>query len=109
LPELNVDKSVLHNLRAHLEAIRDGAGPNVDLLLDLNFNTDTEGYLKMRIMEVDIDRLPWDEELFTNAPRFEQRQLIVPAEPGWGTEPNEEGIRAHEPRPGGGLLNYRQP
>jgi galactonate dehydratase len=62
----------------------------------------------LRIMEVDIDRLPWDEELFTNAPRFEQGQLIVPDDPGWGTEPNEEGIRAHEPRPGGGLLNYRQ-
>jgi L-alanine-DL-glutamate epimerase-like enolase superfamily enzyme len=46
MPELNVDKPVLRNLRAHLEAIRDGAGPNVDLLLDLNFNAKTEGYLK---------------------------------------------------------------
>ncbi len=216
LPELNVDKSVLRNLRTHLEAIRDGAGPNVDLLLDLNFNAKTEGYLKilraitdiemfwveidsyspaalahirqqsphpisscetllglreflpyfreqamdvaivdavwngvwqsmkiaaaadahevniaphnfyghlatmmnahfaaatpnLRIMEVDIDRLPWDEEVFTKAPCFEQGQLIVPDEPGWGTEPNEDGIRAHEPRPGGGLLHYRQP
>ncbi len=25
----------------------------------------------LRIMEVDIDRLPWDEELFTKVPRFE--------------------------------------
>src|SRR5499427_2489604 len=46
-PELNVDKKVLRNLRAHLEAIRDGAGPDVDLMLDLNFNAKTEGYLKI--------------------------------------------------------------
>ena len=46
-PELNVDKKILQNLRAHLEAIRDGAGPDVDLLLDLNFNAKTEGYLKI--------------------------------------------------------------
>jgi hypothetical protein len=28
----------LRNLRAHLEAIRDGAGADMELLLDLNFN-----------------------------------------------------------------------
>jgi L-alanine-DL-glutamate epimerase-like enolase superfamily enzyme len=200
---------------AHLEAIRDGAGQNADLLLDPNFNAKTEGYLKilraiadfqmfwveidsysptllghvrrqsphpisscetllrlresglfpravngcrdrrcgvegvwqsmkiaaaadahevniaphnfyghlatmmnahfaagtpnLRIMEVDIDRLPWEEDLFTNAPRFQDGQLIVPDEPGWGTEPNEDAIRAHEPRARGGLLNYRRP
>jgi hypothetical protein len=33
----------------------------------------------------------------------------VPDELGRGTEPNEEKIRAHETRAGGGLLNYRQP
>ena len=215
-PELNVDKNVLRNLRAHLEAIRDGAGPDVDLLLDLNFNAKTEGYLKilraiadfdmfwveidsyspaalayirrqsshpvsscetllglreflpyfreqsmdvaiidavwngvwqsmkiaaaadafevniaphnfyghlatmmnahfaaavpnLRIMEIDIDRLPWDEELFTPAPRFENGHLVLPDTPGWGTEPNEDAIRAHPPRAGGGLLHYRQP
>jgi len=46
VPELNVDKAVLLNLRVHLEAIRDGAGPDNDLLLDLSFNAKTEGYLK---------------------------------------------------------------
>jgi galactonate dehydratase len=216
MPELNVDKNVLRNLRAHLEAMRDGAGPDVDLLLDLNFNAKTEGYLKilraiadqemfwveidsyspsalahirrqsphpisscetllglreflpyfseqsmdvaiidavwngvwqsmkiaaaaeahevniaphnfyghlatmmnahfaaaapnLRIMEVDIDRLPWDAELFTNAPQFEDGHLIVPDGPGWGTEPEEEALQAHPPRTGGGLLSYRQP
>jgi galactonate dehydratase len=216
VPELNVDRNVLRNLLAHLEAIRDGAGPNVDLLLDLNFNAKTEGYLKilrsiadfdmfwveidsynpaalayirrqsphpisscetllglreflpylreqamdvaiidavwngvwqsmkiataadafevniaphnfyghlctmmnahfaaaapnLRIMEVDVDRLAWDHELFTVLPRFEDGHLLVPDSPGWGTEPNEEAIRAHPPKAGGGLLHYRQP
>jgi L-alanine-DL-glutamate epimerase-like enolase superfamily enzyme len=214
VPELNIDKKVLRDLRGHLEAIRDGAGPDVDLLLDLNFNAKTEGYLKilraiadfdmfwveidsyrpealayirrqsphpisscetlvglreflpyfreqavdvaiidavwngvwqsmkiataadafevnvaphnfyghlctmmnahfaaaapnLRIMEIDIDRLAWDHEVFTAAPRFENGHLIVPDTPGWGTEPNEEAIRAHPPKPGGGLLHYR--
>jgi galactonate dehydratase len=54
----------------------------------------------LRIMEVDIDRLPWDKEVFTKAPQFEDGHLVVPNEPGWGTEPNEDGIRAHPPRAG---------
>ena len=52
----------------------------------------------LRIMEVDIDRLSWDKEVFTKAPQFEDGHLVVPNEPGWGTEPNEDGIRAHGPR-----------
>ena len=47
LPELNVDNNVLRNLCTHLAAMREGAGPDVDLLLDLNFNAKTEGYLKI--------------------------------------------------------------
>jgi galactonate dehydratase len=216
LPELNVDKRVLRNLRLHLEAIRAGAGPDTEVLLDLNFNAKTEGYLKildeiadfdmfwieidsyspealgyirrqsphpisscetlvglreflpyfreqavdvaiidavwngvwqslkiaaaaeafevniaphnfyghlatmmnahfaaavpnLRIMEVDIDRLPWDHEIFTTVPEYENGYLILPDTPGWGTEPDENAIRAHPPRPGGGLLHYRQP
>jgi L-alanine-DL-glutamate epimerase-like enolase superfamily enzyme len=38
---------VLRDLVLHLEALRDGAGPQVDILLDLNFNAKTEGYLKI--------------------------------------------------------------
>jgi hypothetical protein len=30
-PELNVDKKVLRNFRMHLEALDNGAGPDVDL------------------------------------------------------------------------------
>ena len=216
LPELNIEKRVLRNLRTHLEAIRDGAGPDMDLLLDLNFNAKTEGYLKilraiadidmfwieidsydaealgyirrqsphpisscetllglreflpyfraqsmdvaiidavwngvwqsmkiansaeaqeiniaphnfyghlasfmnvhfaaavpnLRIMEIDVDRLPWDAELFTHAPQFIDGHFAVPDRPGWGTEPIEEALKAHPPKPTGGLMSYRQP
>jgi galactonate dehydratase len=54
-PERNVDRTVLRNLRMHLEAIREGAGPDVDLLLDLNFNASTEGYLKILRAIADLD------------------------------------------------------
>ena len=205
---------MLRNLRMHLEAIREGAGPDVDLLLDLNFNAKTEGYLKilraiadldmfwieidtfspealghirrasphpisscetllglreflpyfreqamdvaiidtpwngvwqsmkiaasaeahevnvaphnfyghlctmmnahfsaavpnLRIMETDIDRLAWDDELVDHPPVFENGHLVVPDRPGWGCEPNEDAIRAHPPKAGHpGLLNY---
>jgi len=164
LPELNVDRDVLRNLRLHLEAIREGAGPDVDLLLDLNFNAKTEGYLKilraiadldiidtpwngvwqsmkiasaaeahevnvaphnfyghlctmmnahfaaavpnLRIMETDIDRLAWDDELVDHPPLFENGHLIVPERPGWGCVPNEAAIRARPPKGHAGLLTY---
>jgi galactonate dehydratase len=214
-PELNVEKRILRNLHAHLEALRDGTGPDIDLLLDLNFNARTEGYVKilksiadidmfwveidtynpdalsyirrksphpvsscetllglreflpylraqavdvaiidavwngvwqaqkiaaaceahevniaphnfyghvasmmnahfaaatpnLRIMEIDIDRLPWDDELFTHAPMFENGHLLIPDRPGWGTEPIEAGLRAHPPQAGGGLTRQER-
>ena len=214
-PERNVDRHVLRNLRMHLEAMREGAGPDVDLLLDLNFNCSTEGYLKilryiadldmfwieidtyspealghirrqsphpisscetllglaeflpyfreqamdvaiidtpwngvwqsmkianlaaahevnvaphnfyghlcsmmnahfaaavpnLRIMEIDIDRLEWDHELFSHVPEIKDGYLVMPDRPGWGTEPNEAAIRARPPKVPGGLLSYGQ-
>jgi L-alanine-DL-glutamate epimerase-like enolase superfamily enzyme len=212
-PELNVDRTVLRNLRMHLEAIREGAGPDVDLLLDLNFHAKTEGFLKilraiadldmfwveidcyspeaiayirshsphpisscetllglreflpyfraqamdvaiidtpwigvwqsmkiaasaeahevnvaphnfyghlctmmnahfcaavpnLRIMETDIDRLAWDDELVSHPPVYENGHIVIPDRPGWGTEPNEDVIRAHPPKAPGGMLDY---
>ena len=210
-PELNIDRKVLKGLREHLETIREEAGPNVDILLDLNFNAKTEGYLKilreiedldmfwieldtrdpdalayirsqsphpiascetligvqqflpflrrqaldvaiidtpwngvwqsmkiaavaeahevnvachnfyghlctmmnahfcaavpnLRIMEVDIDRIRWDHELFTHTPVYEKGHLVVPDRPGWGTDPVEEAIRDHPPIKAHGLM-----
>jgi L-alanine-DL-glutamate epimerase-like enolase superfamily enzyme len=214
-PELNVDRKVIRNIRAHLEALRDGAGPDMDILIDLNFNAKPEGFLKilraiadldifwveidsyqpkalayvrshsphpisscetlfgirefmpyiteqamdvaivdavwngvwqsmkiaavldahdvnmaphnfygdlctmmnanfaaavpnLRIMEADIDRLPWENELFTHAPEYKDGHLLIPDRPGWGTDPIEEAIRAHPPKIAGGLLQYKR-
>ena len=51
----------------------------------------------LRIMETDIDRLPWDDELFTTAPEYRDGKLQLASEPGWGCEPDESGLEAHPP------------
>ncbi len=204
-PEANVDKALLRDLRTHLAALKEGAGQNVDILIDLNFNAKTEGYLELvrtinefemfwieldifnpealalirresrhpiascetllglpaflpyfreqsmdvaiidtvwngtwqslkiaaaaaaydvnvaphnyyghlssmmsahfcaavpnlRVMEIDIDRLAWDHELFTHEPQIENGELVIPDRPGWGTEPVEAALKAHPPK-----------
>lgn len=54
-PGLNVERSLLRHLVRHLEALREGAGPDVDILLDLNFNAKTEGYLRILRAIADLD------------------------------------------------------
>ena len=204
-PDQNVDRHIIRQLRAHLQAFRDGAGPDVDILVDLNYNAKPEGYLRilraladldifwfeidsphpealadvrrgsphaiascesiitptaylpflrlqamdvaiidavwngawqsmkiaaladahqvniaphnyyghlatmisahlsaavpnLRIMETDVDRGPWDEELFTAAPEIRDGHLHLPDTPGWGTEPDEVALASHPPR-----------
>jgi L-alanine-DL-glutamate epimerase-like enolase superfamily enzyme len=48
-----------------------------------------------RIMEIDIDDVPWKDDLVTVKPRIENGHLLLPDGPGWGTELNEDAIRAH--------------
>lgn len=209
-PDLNIERRHVRNLRDNIEALREGAGPDMDILLDVNFHAKTEGFLKLlrgisdldvfwveidsyspdalayirshsphpisscetlfgareflpyfqknavdvaiidvvwngawqakkiaaladihevnvaphnfyghlctmmnahfacsvpnfRIMETDIDRLAWDEELFTHVPEYKDGHLVVPDRPGWGTEPDEDALRRYPPRAGGGL------
>jgi L-alanine-DL-glutamate epimerase-like enolase superfamily enzyme len=204
-PELNADRHVLRAVRDQLAAFREGAGLDVDILVDLNFNYKTEGFLKVaraiapfdilwvemdtrspsalrylrdrseiavasgeclfgrreyrpflehdamdvaiidvpwngiaeavkiaamadayevnvaphnfyshlatmmsahfaavvpnfRIMEIDPETVPWQDELVTRAPRIEAGHLLLPAGAGWGTEVNEAAVRAHPPR-----------
>lgn len=49
----------------------------------------------MRMMEVDVDDVPWREELFTRLPVITGGVMEVPSAPGWGTEVNEQVLRAH--------------
>ena len=200
-PDLNVERKVLHDLRRTLELMREGAGPDIDVMIDLNFNCRTEGYLKilraiadldmfwieidmndpnalahiraqsphpisggetlfgvrqflpffraqaldvaiidaiwngiwqamkiaacaeahevniaphnfyghlanmmnahfaaavpnLRIMEIDIDRIAADADIFPHPPKIEDGYLILPDTPGWGCDPNEAAIRA---------------
>jgi galactonate dehydratase len=48
-----------------------------------------------RIMEIDIDGVPWRDELVMTPPRIENGDFILPTGPGWGVEVNEAGLRAH--------------
>ena len=204
-PELNCDREVVRAMCDQLTALREGAGNDIDILVDLNFNFKTEGFLKMarameaygllwveldtcspqalgyirqgttipiasgeclfrrhgykpyfdaesmdvaiidnpwngvaeglkvaaladtyeinvaphnfyghlatmmnaafcavapnfRIMEIDCDFVPWHDELFTVQPQIEDGYLLLPDGPGWGTEINEEAVRAHAPQ-----------
>ena len=204
-PELNVDKKLIEGLQAQLLALREGAGLDIGIHLDLNFNFKTEGYLQVvralddlgltwfeidlfdpaslriirdsvrtpiasceslyglrgfkpyfeqyamdvaiidvswngiwqghkiaamaeayeiniaphnfyghlsnlmsahlcvtvpnfRIMEIDIDDVPWKDEILTRIPEIKDGQLKLPSGPGWGTDLNEEVIRAHPPK-----------
>ena len=51
-----------------------------------------------RIMEIDIDDVPWKDDLVTEPPRIENGRLIVPTKPGWGADVNEAGVRKHAPK-----------
>ena len=202
-PELNVDRQLLRIITDQMAAFRDGAGDDIDLLLDLNFNFKTEGYRQVaraiepfdllwleidsfdpqalafirrgsrtpvasceslfgrrqfrpyldrqamdvaivdvpwngilegvkiaamaesyevncaphnfygnlstamsahfcaaipnfRIMEIDIDDVPWKDEV-VSPPRIEAGHLVLDDAPGWGVEVNEAAIRAHAP------------
>lgn len=51
-PELNAEGWLLRSMCDQLAAFREGAGEDMDILVDLNFNFKTEGFLKMaRAME----------------------------------------------------------
>jgi L-alanine-DL-glutamate epimerase-like enolase superfamily enzyme len=51
-----------------------------------------------RIMEVEVDDIPWKDDLVTVAPRIENGEFVLPSAPGWGTDVNEEAVRAHPPK-----------
>jgi len=204
-PALNADRHLVRAIADQLAAFREGTGSDVDILVDLNFNYKTEGFLKMaramepydllcveidtrdpkalhyirsqttipvasceclfgrrdyrpyfeaqsvdvaiidtpwngvaeslkiatmaeayevnvaphnfyghlatmmnahfsavapnlRIMEIDLDVVPWHDDLVTVKPDIVDGHLRLPTGPGWGTEVNEEVVRAHPPK-----------
>ena len=49
----------------------------------------------VRIMEIDIDDVPWKDDLTTHVPDITDGYMKIPTRPGWGTELNEEVAKAH--------------
>jgi len=49
----------------------------------------------VRIMEIDIDDVPWKAELVTRPPEISGGHLAIPRAPGWGADINEQALRAH--------------
>ena len=49
----------------------------------------------VRIMEIDIDDVPWKDDLTTYIPDITDGYMKIPTRPGWGTELNEEVAKAH--------------
>jgi len=51
-----------------------------------------------RIMELDLDTVPWYDDLVTAKPEIEAGHLLLPARPGWGADVNEEAVGGHPSR-----------
>ena len=51
-----------------------------------------------RVMEIDIDSIPWRDEFVITPPVIENGEFVVPTGPGWGIEVNEKAIRASPPK-----------
>jgi galactonate dehydratase len=49
----------------------------------------------VRILEVDVDDVPWREQLTTAVPEIDCGRLRIPVGPGWGVDVNEDVLREH--------------
>jgi galactonate dehydratase len=49
----------------------------------------------VRMLEVDVDDVPWREQLTTAVPEIRDGSLRIPAGPGWGADVDEDVLRAH--------------
>jgi L-alanine-DL-glutamate epimerase-like enolase superfamily enzyme len=51
-----------------------------------------------RIMEIDVDDVPWKDDLVSPAPVIKDGYMLLPTGPGWGANVNEEVVKAHPPK-----------
>ena len=49
----------------------------------------------VRIMEIDIDDVPWKDDLVTEQPKVVDGYMTIPNSPGWGTDLIEEELIKH--------------
>jgi len=59
----------------------------------------------VRIMETDVDSVPWKDDIVTEAPVIENGYMLISGRPGVGTELNEKEIAKH-PWPSDRHLNW---
>ena len=52
----------------------------------------------VRVMEIDIEDVPWKDDVVSYAPKIEAGDLLLPTGIGWGADVNEEVLRAHPPK-----------
>jgi L-alanine-DL-glutamate epimerase-like enolase superfamily enzyme len=53
----------------------------------------------VRIMEIDVDDVPWKKQLVTNPPTIEDGHILLPTGPGWGADIDEDVLREHAWQP----------
>jgi L-alanine-DL-glutamate epimerase-like enolase superfamily enzyme len=51
-----------------------------------------------RIMETEVDSVPWCDELVDQGTVTENGEFVLPTGPGWGVNVNEAGVRKHPPK-----------
>jgi galactonate dehydratase len=49
----------------------------------------------VRMLEVDVDDVPWREQLTTAVPEMRDGALMIPSGPGWGADVDEEVLAEH--------------
>jgi len=62
----------------------------------------------VRSMEIDVDDVPWKDELVDAPPVIEDGHVVIPTRPGWGADLNEAVARTHVWEPGR-LPGYSDP
>ncbi|MGE0310072.1 MAG: mandelate racemase/muconate lactonizing enzyme family protein [Lautropia sp.] len=51
-----------------------------------------------RIMELRVDEAPWTQDFLTHPPVVEHGELLLPERPGWGSDIDEDALRARPVR-----------
>jgi L-alanine-DL-glutamate epimerase-like enolase superfamily enzyme len=49
----------------------------------------------VRIMETDVDDVPWKDDLLTEPLEIANGQLTIPRKPGWGADLSEKDLQKH--------------
>ena len=49
----------------------------------------------LKVLEVDVDDVPWKDDIVTVVPKVEGGVLTLPTGPGWGVDVDEDALRLH--------------